>query len=45
MRRNDPAADGQSHPGALRFRGKERVENALGRIARKPNAGIAHRDQ
>src|SRR3984893_14098743 len=45
MRFDDPPTDGQSHTGALRFRGEECLENTLGFIDGKPDARIAHRNQ
>jgi hypothetical protein len=45
MRRDDPSTDRRTHAGAARFRGEERLENAPGFVDRKPDAGIAHRNQ
>src|ERR1700733_2353601 len=45
MRLDDPPTDGKSHPRALRFCGEECVEDALGLIDGKPDAGITHRNQ
>jgi hypothetical protein len=43
--RDDPPTNGQSHAGAARFRGEERLENALGIVDRKPYSRITHRNQ
>src|SRR5260221_2744062 len=44
MRLNNPATDGQSYAGSLRFRGEERLENAFGFLSRKPNPRVTHRN-
>src|ERR1700719_3544991 len=41
----DPATDGQSHTGSLRFRGEERLEKAFEVLAGKSNAGVTPRNQ
>src|SRR5712691_1320597 len=41
MRFNDGAADGQSHAGPMKLRGKERIEDLVRLLRGKPYAGIA----
>src|SRR5438552_10037831 len=45
VRLHDRSADRQSHPGALRFRGEECVENPFHLLGRKSAARVTDRDQ
>ena len=45
VRFDNPATDGQSHPGALRFGGKEGIEDEVGVLAGKPAATSPHGKQ